>query len=119
MKSIEREREVFTLGATPGQDSSVCNGSDSLYTGAVPKTAHNKLLNTKKTNWKPVKLCSCAPLPVYSGMTLGRRIRGSGLEWDIELCDRLLVHEVIRVCDQVASVHLVVVCRTSFCTFPR
>ena len=28
----------------PWQDSSVCNWSDSLHTGAVPKTAHNKLL---------------------------------------------------------------------------
>ena len=178
----------------------MCNWSDSLHTGAVPKTAHNKLLIPKKTNWKPVKLCTCAPLPVlfsfpscgapcwylvpvrlcalcpatvfcssssapfqwgallcclrplvvlarlvllglfflgmattqnrslfagtpfascYSCMTLGRRILSIGLEWDIELYDRLLVHEVTRVCDQVASVPLVVMWRTSFCTFPR
>ena len=38
-----------TLRATPWHASSVCNGSDSLHTGAVPKTAHNKLLTPKKT----------------------------------------------------------------------
>ena len=36
------------MGATPGQDS-VCDGSDSLHTGADPRTVHDKLLTKKKT----------------------------------------------------------------------
>ena len=39
----------FTLGATPGQDSSVGNGSDSLHTGAVPKTGITNFVDLQKT----------------------------------------------------------------------
>ena len=57
-------------------------------------------------------------MQVAAEVWLCGRIRSIGLEWDIELRDRLLVHEVIRVCDQVASVPLVLMWRTSFCAFP-
>ena len=72
---------LFILGVTLGQDSSVCNGTDSLHTGVVPKTAHNKLLTPKKnrtgnqSSAALVLLCRfCSPVPpavLLAGVVFG------------------------------------------------
>ena len=61
-----------TSGAIPEQETSVCDGSDSLRKGTVPKTAHNEGADPK-TELEKVEHCFAARLlvgllPLLSGL---------------------------------------------------
>ena len=84
----------YTSGAIPEQETSVCDGSDSLRKGTVPKTAHNEGADPR-TELEKVKHCFAARLlvgvlPLLSGLPscggsllLGPRLGLSALEGSV------------------------------------